>query len=95
MGREDVPQSTKRSNEAERRRGEGKNAGRKAERPKAANQDGEISPKNPDFHAEIVEVEIGGVAIYGPFWEFRQAKSYCHLYGAQGQRQTTSSSMPR
>ncbi|GFT21713.1 hypothetical protein TNCV_2969681 [Trichonephila clavipes] len=27
MGREDVPQSTKRSNEAERRRGEGKNVG--------------------------------------------------------------------
>ncbi|GFX34073.1 hypothetical protein TNCV_194801, partial [Trichonephila clavipes] len=38
MGREDVPQSTKRSNEAERRRGEGKNAGRKAGRPKAVNQ---------------------------------------------------------
>ncbi|GFW38053.1 uncharacterized protein TNCV_834931 [Trichonephila clavipes] len=30
-------------------------------------------------HAEIVEVEIGGVAIYRPFWEFRRAKSYCHL----------------
>ncbi|GFW06206.1 transposable element Tcb2 transposase [Trichonephila clavipes] len=40
MGREDVPQSTKRSNEAERRRGEGKNAGSKAGRPKAVNQDG-------------------------------------------------------
>ncbi|GFU49398.1 uncharacterized protein TNCV_2161961 [Trichonephila clavipes] len=39
------------------------------------------------FHAEIVEVEIGGVAIYRPFGEFRRAKSYCHLYGAQGQRQ--------
>ncbi|GFV77470.1 hypothetical protein TNCV_1069991 [Trichonephila clavipes] len=39
MGREDVPQSTKRSNEAERRRGEGKNAGRKTGRPKAVNQD--------------------------------------------------------
>ncbi|GFW55778.1 hypothetical protein TNCV_121621 [Trichonephila clavipes] len=37
------------------------------------------------FHAEIVEVEIGGVAIYRPFGEFRRAKSYCHLYGAQGQ----------
>ncbi|GFW82683.1 histone-lysine N-methyltransferase SETMAR [Trichonephila clavipes] len=33
------------------------------------------------FHAEIVEVEIGGVAIY------RRSKSYCNLYGAQGQRQ--------
>ncbi|GFS60923.1 hypothetical protein TNCV_2002601 [Trichonephila clavipes] len=29
----------------------------------------------------------GGVAIYRPFGEFRRAKSYCHLYGAQGQRQ--------
>ncbi|GFS71798.1 hypothetical protein TNCV_3714931 [Trichonephila clavipes] len=39
------------------------------------------------FHAEIVEVEIGGVAIYRLFGEFRRDKSYCHLYGAQGQRQ--------
>ncbi|GFT46358.1 hypothetical protein TNCV_3127101 [Trichonephila clavipes] len=37
-----------RSIEAERRRGEGKNAGRKAGRPKAMNQGGEISPKNPE-----------------------------------------------
>ncbi|GFU48479.1 hypothetical protein TNCV_2929441 [Trichonephila clavipes] len=29
----------------------------------------------------------GGVAIYRPFGEFRRSKSYCHLYGAQGQRQ--------
>ncbi|GFT45931.1 hypothetical protein TNCV_2250691 [Trichonephila clavipes] len=29
----------------------------------------------------------GGVAIHRPFGEFRRAKSYCHLYGAQGQRQ--------
>ncbi|GFU90009.1 protein charlatan [Trichonephila clavipes] len=29
----------------------------------------------------------GGVAIYRPFGEFRLAKLYCHLYGAQGQRQ--------
>ncbi|PRD32985.1 UNVERIFIED_CONTAM: hypothetical protein NCL1_18804 [Trichonephila clavipes] len=29
----------------------------------------------------------GGVAIYRPFGEFHRAKSYCHLYGAQGQRQ--------
>ncbi|GFV44356.1 uncharacterized protein TNCV_998801 [Trichonephila clavipes] len=36
------------------------------------------------FHTKIVEVEIGGVAIYRPFGEFRQANSYCHLYGAQG-----------
>ncbi|GFU64244.1 hypothetical protein TNCV_3927251 [Trichonephila clavipes] len=26
-----------------------------------------------------MEVEIGGVAIYRPFGEFRRAKSYCHL----------------
>ncbi|GFV69893.1 hypothetical protein TNCV_1982601 [Trichonephila clavipes] len=37
------------------------------------------------FHAEIVE--IGGVAIYFLSGEFHRAKSYCHLYGAQGQRQ--------
>ncbi|GFY34032.1 hypothetical protein TNCV_997131 [Trichonephila clavipes] len=47
-GREDVPQSTKRSNEAKRRRGEGKNAGRKTGRLKAVNQDGERSPQNPE-----------------------------------------------
>ncbi|GFX48330.1 DNA-directed RNA polymerase subunit alpha [Trichonephila clavipes] len=41
----------------------------------------------PSFHAEIVEVEIGGIALYRPFREFRQANSYCHLYGAQVQRQ--------
>ncbi|GFX14902.1 uncharacterized protein TNCV_1486441 [Trichonephila clavipes] len=29
----------------------------------------------------------GGVAIYRPFGKFRRANSYCHLYGAQGQRQ--------
>ncbi|GFW49163.1 hypothetical protein TNCV_332561 [Trichonephila clavipes] len=39
------------------------------------------------YHAEVVEVEIGGVAIYRPFGEFRRTKSYCHLYGAQSQRQ--------
>ncbi|GFS49145.1 uncharacterized protein TNCV_2410091 [Trichonephila clavipes] len=40
-------------------------------------------------HSKIVEVEIGGVAIYHPFGEFHRANSYCHLYGAQdlGQRQ--------
>ncbi|GFY00793.1 uncharacterized protein TNCV_2141851 [Trichonephila clavipes] len=42
---------------------------------------------SPSVQAEIVEVEIGGVAIYSPFGEFRLAKSYCHLYGAQGKRQ--------
>ncbi|GFW85573.1 hypothetical protein TNCV_852251 [Trichonephila clavipes] len=47
-GREDVPQSMKRSNEAERRQGEGKNAGRKTGRPKAVNQDGpDLSPPKP------------------------------------------------
>ncbi|GFV71320.1 uncharacterized protein TNCV_1476251 [Trichonephila clavipes] len=39
------------------------------------------------FHVLIVKVEIGGVAIYRLFGEFRRANSYCHLYGAQGQRQ--------
>ncbi|GFV50996.1 hypothetical protein TNCV_302571 [Trichonephila clavipes] len=39
------------------------------------------------LNAEIVEVEIGGIAIYRLFGEFRRAKSYCQLYGAQGQRQ--------
>ncbi|GFV92630.1 hypothetical protein TNCV_1374811 [Trichonephila clavipes] len=42
-------------------------------------------PSTHGFNAEIVE--IGGVAIYRPFGEFRRAKSYCHLYGAQDQRQ--------
>ncbi|GFW87295.1 uncharacterized protein TNCV_4514801 [Trichonephila clavipes] len=36
------------------------------------------------FHAKIVEVEIGGVAIYRSFREFRRANSYCPLYDAQG-----------
>ncbi|GFV79706.1 hypothetical protein TNCV_1725311 [Trichonephila clavipes] len=45
-------------------------------------------PSSHGFHAYIVEVEIDGVAIYRPFVEFHRAKSYCHLYGAQGQRQT-------
>ncbi|GFW01416.1 hypothetical protein TNCV_5030661 [Trichonephila clavipes] len=36
-----------RSNEAERRRGEGKNAGRKTGRLMAVNQDGARSPQNP------------------------------------------------
>ncbi|GFS63055.1 uncharacterized protein TNCV_3743131 [Trichonephila clavipes] len=36
------------------------------------------------LHAKIVEVEIGSVAIYRPFGEFRRDNSYCHLYGAQG-----------
>ncbi|GFT75323.1 hypothetical protein TNCV_967771 [Trichonephila clavipes] len=37
----------------------------------------------------------GGVAIYRPFGEFRRAESYCHLYGAQGQRQAYLLPMPR
>ncbi|GFW09792.1 hypothetical protein TNCV_868541 [Trichonephila clavipes] len=53
-------------------------------------------PSTHGFHAEIVKMEIGGVAIYRPFGEFRQAKSYCHLYGAQGQHdRRTSSHLPR
>ncbi|GFU27901.1 uncharacterized protein TNCV_450001 [Trichonephila clavipes] len=31
------------------------------------------------FHGKIVEVEIGGGAIYRPFGEFLRAKSYCHF----------------
>ncbi|GFU96163.1 uncharacterized protein TNCV_4506531 [Trichonephila clavipes] len=38
-------------------------------------------------YGKIVEVDIDGVAIYRPFWEFRRANSYCHVYGAQGQGQ--------
>ncbi|GFU73361.1 hypothetical protein TNCV_4731781 [Trichonephila clavipes] len=37
----------------------------------------------------------GCVAIYRPFGKFRRAKSYCHLYGAQGQRQAYLLPMPR
>ncbi|GFV69247.1 hypothetical protein TNCV_3861691 [Trichonephila clavipes] len=37
----------------------------------------------------------GGVAIYRPLGEFRRAKSYCHLYGAQGQQQAYLLPMPR
>ncbi|GFX25048.1 hypothetical protein TNCV_4260151 [Trichonephila clavipes] len=37
----------------------------------------------------------GRVAIYRPFGEFHRAKSYCHLYGAQGQRQANLLPMPR
>ncbi|GFV38209.1 HTH_Tnp_Tc3_2 domain-containing protein [Trichonephila clavipes] len=36
------------------------------------------------FHGKIVEVETGSDAIYRPYREFYRAKSYCHLYGAQG-----------
>ncbi|GFT75309.1 uncharacterized protein TNCV_967671 [Trichonephila clavipes] len=35
-------------------------------------------------HSKIVEVEIGGVAIYRPFKEFRRVNSYSYLYGAHG-----------
>ncbi|GFV65001.1 hypothetical protein TNCV_763431 [Trichonephila clavipes] len=37
----------------------------------------------------------GCAAIYRSFGEFRRAKSYCHLYGAQGQRQAYLLPMPR
>ncbi|GFX01648.1 hypothetical protein TNCV_3971481 [Trichonephila clavipes] len=37
----------------------------------------------------------GRVAIYSSFGEFRRAKSYCHLYGAQGQRQAYLLPLPR
>ncbi|GFY15935.1 hypothetical protein TNCV_1285801 [Trichonephila clavipes] len=50
------------------------------------------------FHAEIVEVEIGGVAIYRPFGEFRKANRKartvtCIVLKANDWR--TSSPMPR
>ncbi|GFX02722.1 uncharacterized protein TNCV_2011661 [Trichonephila clavipes] len=35
-------------------------------------------------HGKIGEVEIGGVAIYRLFGEFRRANSYYHPYSAQG-----------
>ncbi|GFV65311.1 transposable element Tc1 transposase [Trichonephila clavipes] len=43
------------------------------------------------FQAEIVEVEISGVAIYRPFGEFRRAKSYWDLEigSCVGRNQTT------
>ncbi|GFW04877.1 uncharacterized protein TNCV_4881121 [Trichonephila clavipes] len=47
---------------------------------------GEYSPPL-QFHAKIVQVKIGGVAIYRPFGEFCRDNSYCHLYGVQGQQQ--------
>ncbi|GFY27162.1 uncharacterized protein TNCV_2067831 [Trichonephila clavipes] len=37
------------------------------------------------FHGKIVEMEIGGVAIYRSFGKFHLANLYCHLYGVQGQ----------
>ncbi|GFW34404.1 hypothetical protein TNCV_221301 [Trichonephila clavipes] len=42
------------------------------------------APSTHGFNAVIVEVEIGCVAIYHTFGEFRRANSYCHLYDAQG-----------
>ncbi|GFV96900.1 hypothetical protein TNCV_4351131 [Trichonephila clavipes] len=37
------------------------------------------TPECELFHAEIVEVEICGAAIYRPVGEFHRANSYCHL----------------
>ncbi|GFU85770.1 hypothetical protein TNCV_2906901 [Trichonephila clavipes] len=83
MGREDVPQSTKRSNEAERLRGEGKNAERKAGRPKAVNQGGEISPTH--FHkttytllAELFARPIGKLPFI-PRPNFHFMKNFPHF----------------
>ncbi|GFX81689.1 hypothetical protein TNCV_4645271 [Trichonephila clavipes] len=47
------------------------------------------------FDEEIVEVEINGVAIYRPFGEFRRAKSYCRLCGAQPTTGVHLSPLPR
>ncbi|GFV55353.1 hypothetical protein TNCV_2269041 [Trichonephila clavipes] len=62
-------------------------------RPKGLGSMSGVTKYPPNTHGslgKIVEVDIGGVAIYRPFGEFRRANSYCHLYGAQGlgQRQT-------
>ncbi|GFY34626.1 hypothetical protein TNCV_1373171 [Trichonephila clavipes] len=43
------------------------------------------TPSRHGIHAQIVEVEIGGVTLYRLFEEFRRANSYCHLNGAQDQ----------
>ncbi|GFW24701.1 uncharacterized protein TNCV_2405641 [Trichonephila clavipes] len=46
--------------------------------------------------AEIVEVEIEVVSpSIVPSGNFSELKSYCHLYGAQGQRQAYLLPMPR
>ncbi|GFW21003.1 hypothetical protein TNCV_1715101 [Trichonephila clavipes] len=55
---------------------------KKAKTVKSAG-DGRIFP-SPQSHGKIVEVEIGGVATYRPFEEFRRANLHSHLYGAQG-----------
>ncbi|GFT17204.1 hypothetical protein TNCV_4739111 [Trichonephila clavipes] len=48
------------------------------------------------LHAEIVEVEIEVVSpSFVPSGNFAELKSYCHLYGAQGQRQAYLLPMPR
>ncbi|GFT20808.1 hypothetical protein TNCV_941591 [Trichonephila clavipes] len=48
------------------------------------------------LHAEIVEVEIEVVSpSIVPSGNFDEIKSYCHLYGAQGQRQAYLLPMPR
>ncbi|GFT99553.1 hypothetical protein TNCV_801271 [Trichonephila clavipes] len=41
-------------------------------------------PSTHGSHGKIVEVEIGGVAVYHPFGKFCRANSYCHLYRVQG-----------
>ncbi|GFU66189.1 ATP-dependent DNA helicase [Trichonephila clavipes] len=62
MGREDVPQSTKRSIEAERRWGEGKNAGRNAGWPKAAKQGDQSYGHEIAFGAVFVESWVQVIA---------------------------------
>ncbi|GFX08139.1 hypothetical protein TNCV_4783541 [Trichonephila clavipes] len=48
------------------------------------------------LHAEIVEVEIEVVSpSIVPSGNFAELKLYCHLYGAQGQRQAYLLPMPR
>ncbi|GFU76771.1 hypothetical protein TNCV_4519291 [Trichonephila clavipes] len=51
---------------------------------------------HPSLHAEIVEVEIEVVSpSIVPSGNFVELKSYCHLYGARGQRQAYLLPMPR
>ncbi|GFU51848.1 uncharacterized protein TNCV_3733591 [Trichonephila clavipes] len=56
----------------------------KSEGPKVLWVESRVQGTGEYFHANIEEFDIGGVAIYCPFGEFRRANSFCHLYGAEG-----------
>ncbi|GFY09693.1 hypothetical protein TNCV_381871 [Trichonephila clavipes] len=55
---------------------------------------GEYSPPL-QFHAEITEVEIGGVAIYRPFRNFTEVNRTVTCMGAKANDRRTSSPLPR